>query len=110
MTPAVVVQLPLFPDSNPGFSRRLPLGGGGGGGGGGAAPRSEYSKRLGEPVPGLEILFGVELSLIAAHTVAGDALGFPARYSAATPATCGVAMDVPLIVFVAVVLVYHADV
>jgi hypothetical protein len=30
-------------------------------------------------------------------------------YSAATPATCGEAIDVPLIVFVAVVLVYHAD-
>ena len=88
MTPAVIVQLPLFPDSNPGFSRRLPLGGGGGGGGGGGAPpRSEKSSRFGEPLLGLVILLRVELSRMAAQTVAGDALGFPARYKAATPAT-----------------------
>ena len=34
----------------------------------------------------------------------------PCRTSAAAPATCGVAIDVPLIVFVAVLDVYHADV
>ena len=48
--------------------------------------------------------------MIALATVAGDAAGLPCRYSAATPATCGVAIDVPLIVFVAVSDVYHADV
>jgi hypothetical protein len=30
------------------------------------------------------------------------AVGWPARYSAAAPTTCGVAVDVPLIVLVAV--------
>ena len=34
----------------------------------------------------------------------------PCRYSAATPVTCGVAIDVPLIVLVAVLLVYQAQV
>ena len=46
----------------------------------------------------------------ASLTVAGDAPGFPCRYSAATPAVCGVAIDVPLIVFVAFIDVHHADV
>lgn len=32
------------------------------------------------------------------------------RYNAATPATCGHAMDVPEIVLIAVLLVIHADV
>ena len=38
------------------------------------------------------------------------AAGLACRYSAAAPATCGEAIDVPLIVFVAVLLVYQADV
>jgi hypothetical protein len=46
----------------------------------------------------------------AVRTLAGDAPGLPWRYSAATPAVCGVAIDVPLIVFVAVVEVDQADV
>src|SRR5687768_2784489 len=52
----------------------------------------------------------VRFAQSAERTVAGDAPGFPCRYSAATPAVCGVAIDVPLIVFVAVLLVYQADV
>ena len=32
------------------------------------------------------------------------------RYNAAAPTTCGVAIDVPLMVLVAVELVFHADV
>ena len=36
--------------------------------------------------------------------------GFADRYTAAAPATCGEAIDVPLIVAVAVVLVMYADV
>ena len=55
-------------------------------------------------------MFGVELSTIAAVTVAGEALGFVSRNNAATPVTCGVAIDVPEIVFVAVSLVFHDDV
>ena len=70
----------------------------------------EKSSRLGEPVPAFVTLFGVELLMIAAVTVAGEALGFVSRNNAATPATCGVAIDVPEIVLVAVSLVLHADV
>ena len=49
-------------------------------------------------------------SLSAVWTCAGVADGFEPRYSAATPATCGVAIDVPLIVLVAVSLVFQAEV
>ena len=48
--------------------------------------------------------------MIAAVTAAGDALGFPSKKRAATPATCGVAIEVPEIVFVAVSLVFHDEV
>lgn len=41
-------------------------------------------------------------------TVAGDADGVVDRTSAATPATCGVAIDVPLIEPVAALPVYRA--
>ena len=44
------------------------------------------------------------------RTWAGEAVGFALRISAAAPATCGVAIDVPLIVLVAVSLVFQADV
>ena len=44
------------------------------------------------------------------RTVTGEAPGLPCRYSAATPATCGAAIDVPLMVLVAVLLVYHDEV
>ena len=105
ITPAVATHV-TFPDSNPRFSNNsVP-----GGGGGGAAPNNENSKRLGEPVPAPVTLFGVELLMIAAVTVAGEAVGFVSRNNAATPATCGVAIDVPEIVLVAVSLVFHDDV
>jgi len=55
-------------------------------------------------------LFGVELLTIAAATVAGEAVGFVSRNNAATPVTCGVAIDVPEIVLVAVSLVFHDEV
>src|SRR5215510_6611605 len=48
--------------------------------------------------------------MIAAVTVAGEAVGFVSRNNAATPVTCGVAIDVPEIVLVAVSLVFHEDV
>src|SRR5690349_2571072 len=48
--------------------------------------------------------------MIAAATVAGEAVGFVSRNNAATPVTCGVAIDVPEIVFVAVSLVFHDEV
>jgi hypothetical protein len=48
--------------------------------------------------------------MMAAATVAGEAVGFVSRNNAATPVTCGVAIEVPEIVLVAVSLVLHADV
>jgi hypothetical protein len=81
-----------------------------GGGFGTDPPINENSSRLGEPVPASVTLFGVEPLMIAAVTVAGEALGFVSRNSAATPATCGDAIDVPEIVFIAVSLVFHDDV
>jgi hypothetical protein len=50
------------------------------------------------------------LDTSALCTLAGVAAGFASRYSAATPVTCGVAIDVPEIVFVAVFEVFHEDV
>ena len=46
---------------------------------------------------------------IVLRTVPGDAVGLLCRYLAATPATCGDAIDVPLMVIVAVSLEDHAD-
>ena len=48
--------------------------------------------------------------IIADVTVAGELPGFASKNSAATPATCGVAIEVPEIVFVAVLLVFHDEV
>ena len=48
--------------------------------------------------------------MIADVTVAGEAPGFASRKSAATPATCGDAIEVPEIVLVAVSLVLHDEV
>src|SRR5690349_17538695 len=47
---------------------------------------------------------------MALCTCAGESPGWPARYNAAAPATCGAAIDVPLIVLVAVSPVPQADV
>src|SRR4030095_3009972 len=67
-------------------------------------------RRLGEPVPALVTLFGVEPLTIAAATVAGEAVGFVSRNNAAMPVACGVASDVPEIVLFAVSLVFHDEV
>lgn len=48
--------------------------------------------------------------MIAAVTVAGDAPGFVSKNRAATPETCGVAIEVPEIVLVPVSLVLEAEV
>ena len=61
-------------------------------------------------MPALLTWFKVALLMMAAVTVAGDAVGFVSKNNAATPATCGVAIDVPEIVLVAVSLVLHDDV
>ena len=68
------------------------------------------SRRFGEPVPGLPTTPVVALLVIADATVAGVADRVGRRYSAAAPATCGVAIEVPLIVLVAVSLVFQAEV
>jgi hypothetical protein len=53
--------------------------------------------------------FGVAALTMALRTVNGDAKGSLCRYRAATPATWGAAIDVPLKVAVAPSLVYQAD-
>ena len=62
-----------------------------------------YKRLAGDPMPALMTMFAVALFSNAVATAAGVAKGSPARYSAAAPATCGAAIEVPLIVFVAVV-------
>ena len=52
----------------------------------------------------------VELLISQLRIVDDDAFPNVALYRAATPATCGDAIDVPLIVRVAEVLPIHADV
>ncbi len=64
---------------------------------------------LGELVPALLTALLVAMLISALRTVVGEAVGLPCRYSAATPATCGVAIEVPLMILVAVVLVSQSD-
>src|SRR5205085_6022975 len=64
----------------------------------------------GDPVPGLFTTPDVAFVVNALATAAGVAVVLPARYNAAAPHVCGVAIDVPLIVFVAVVDEYHDEV
>ena len=81
-------------------------------GGGGVVPPvpNVYSSRLGEPVPGEPTTPVVAVDVSREAMVAGAAPGLACANSAAVPVTCGVAIDVPLIVFVAVLLVFQADV
>jgi len=51
--------------------------------------------RLGEPEPGLVTTSGVAYALRSAATWAGGRFGFSSRSSAAAPATCGLAIEVP---------------
>ena len=71
---------------------------------------SSYNKRFGDPVPGFFTTPAVAFVVSALATCDGVALGFADKYNADVPQTCGVAIDVPLIVFVAVVLEYHDEV
>jgi hypothetical protein len=43
-------------------------------------------------------------------TISGEASGFVSKNSAATPATCGVAIEVPSTTLVALSLVYQVEV
>src|SRR5688572_9647821 len=76
----------------------------------GPLSNSAYNSRLGDPVPMPVSLLTLALLTTPAWTVAAEAVGSVARYSAATPATCGDAIDVPLMVLVAVSFVYQAEV
>ncbi len=71
---------------------------------------NEYSSRLGEPRPALFTTPEVALVVMALETVAGAAVGCACRYRAATPATWGVAMEVPLMVLLALLLPIQAEV
>src|SRR5215204_7468747 len=78
--------------------------------GGGGLPAPTNSRRLGEPAPGLVMTFIVALEYMVLATVCGAMVGLALRISAAPPATCGAAIEVPLMVLVAVSLVFHAEV
>jgi hypothetical protein len=55
-------------------------------------------------------LFALAEFTMALRTVLFEAVVLSCKYNAATPATCGDAIDVPLMVLVAVLLVYHAEI
>src|SRR5439155_4196684 len=78
--------------------------------GGGVPPPPTKSRAFGEPVPGLFTTPMVALLTSALPTCAGVKDGFAASTRAESPVTCGVAIEVPLIVFVAVSLVIHDEV
>ena len=95
-----LVAVPTVAVLLPGLVTDTPLG----------APNSEYSSRFGVPLPGRFVTtFGVAALTRASRTCWGVP-AVPCRYRAATPATCGVAIDVPLMVLVAVLLLIHAEV
>ena len=64
---------------------------------------------FGEPA-GSEIRSDVAVDVIQVVTRPTESAGSALNANAATPATCGAAIDVPEIVLVAEVEVYHADV
>src|SRR5690606_19637191 len=78
-------------------------------GGGVEPPLSTKSSRFGDPLPALPTTPVVASATILSRTCAGDQVGLADRIRAATPATCGAAIDVPLIVLVAVLEVDHAE-
>jgi hypothetical protein len=72
-------------------------------------PESTNNKRLGEPTSADVTRLGVAEATSALRTCVGDSAPFAPRRRAAAPATWGEAIEVPLIVFVAVDDVYQAD-
>jgi hypothetical protein len=67
------------------------------------------SNRFGELVPALATLLAVADAMIALATSSGRSAGLAPSSRAAAPATCGLAIDVPLNVAVAVADVWYAD-
>jgi hypothetical protein len=75
-----------------------------------ASLKCVYNKRFGEPVPMFVSTSRVVRDEIPDATLLGVAPGMRWRYRAATPETCGAAIEVPLCTEVAVLLVHHVDV
>lgn len=71
---------------------------------------SLYARRFGDPAPGLEMALGEARLEIAALTWFTSRDAESEISNAAIPATCGAAIEVPEMVFVAVSLVDHAAV
>src|SRR5690606_7320526 len=69
-----------------------------------------FRSLFGVPSPGLPILSAVAPSVRAVATASGVASGWPARYTAAAPATWGLAIEVPDIVLVPWSLSFQAEV
>jgi hypothetical protein len=71
---------------------------------------SEKTIRFGESAPASPTTPRVAAPNRAAATCVGVSCGWSDSHSAATPATCGAAIEVPLIVLLAVSLLVHAEV
>lgn len=78
--------------------------------GGAGANDAENTNKLGVAVPGLVTIPRVAALSIVLVTSAGVADGFDDKYNAATPATCGDAIDVPDRDAIRVVLPMNAEV
>lgn len=71
---------------------------------------SEYSSWFGDPVPTELSLSPVALATTNVPIARGEASGLASATRAETPATCGDAIEVPLMVLVALLLVCQAEV
>src|SRR5688500_4360655 len=78
-------------------------------GAGDGAAASVLSSRFGVPAPGAAMTSVLVWASSFAETSAGLSAGFADSRSAAAPATCGAAMEVPLMVAFAVVELMPAD-
>ena len=77
---------------------------------GGEALNNEYAKRFGEPLPDPATTPAVADEVIHDATPETESDGLALSANAATPATCGDAIDVPEIVLVALFDVYQEEV
>ena len=78
--------------------------------GGGGVMSPVNSSLFGEPGPGLITLPLVASATSLSRTCCGVNVGLPDSTRAAAPTTCGVAIEVPLMVLVAVSLAFHDEV
>src|SRR4051794_5327328 len=77
--------------------------------GAGVVAGGEYSSRFGEPVPALVTTSVVAFAVSVAAIVAGVAPGCSESSTAAAPATCGEAIEVPLSDAAALSAVYQEE-